>query len=550
VLLLLCYLPSIITFDIHIPMQDPVAFFPTFLSTYIFKFLDFQSLIFCEKVCHAYRALVHHPECWKSFKSFELLPANVDKCLAILSSPRFQFLSHLKLARYCSEHDGVDKVVDFLRSGVLCRLKSLDLSKCSSLSPIHLERICDSYLATQLKSLNLGENSHYDNSHISYLSSLTKLTYLNLGGTQLDAHALGHITTLSSLTNIEFDHCWKNVVTGWENLKYFPNLENLRITSSHLTSDETLKNFHYVTKLLNLNISETFTTSVGFQNLPCLQQLQSLNMRNTNLKDDDVAYLTTLQNLTWLNLGKNRNLTDRGVCQILQSMTKLQAVNLGGLNITNVALENLFYLKQLSTLMLSFCSKLTYEGFKHLNAVPSLRSLIARCVMDDAALEHVTGCRSMEILTLGRCPITDKGLFYMPENFPNLSALNIHHSVDVTDEGISYLSQLSQLRMLYLGGCAKITDVGLGHIGKLIHLQALNLGGCVLITDEGLRSLANLKYLQTLDLWKCGKITSVGIGYLKDLAELHSLVLTDCTRDRFSSCGDFRITWQTKNVGY
>jgi len=296
-----------------------------------------------------------------------------------------------------------------------------------------------------------------------------------------------------------------------------------------------------------LNVSETFLSENGFQHLPCLQELRTLNLRNTNLKDEHVAHITCLQNITWLNLGKNKHLTDEGISQIFQKMTNLVAINLGGLKISNDTLENLAYLKKLNTLMISFCSQVTHEGFKYLNFVPSLKSLIVRTVMDDAGLQQITGCRSLELLTLGSCNITDKGVYYISQNFPNLSSLNIHHSFAVTDEGIGHLSQLTQLGMLYLGGCSKITDVGLSHIKKLIYLHSLNLGGCYLITDEGLRSLSKLRYLQTLDLWKCHNITSVGIHHLKDLRELHSLVLTDCSNiddnavETFLSLGKIRM---------
>jgi hypothetical protein len=64
---------------------------------------------------------------------------------------------------------------------------------------------------------------------------------------------------------------------------------------------------------------------------------------------------------------------------------------------------------------------------------------------------------------------------------------SIQYSWYRDDNGIQYLSSLSNLRQLNLTDCYNITDIGIQYLSSLCNLQQLILSRCYNITDNGIQ---------------------------------------------------------------
>ncbi len=93
-------------------------------------------------------------------------------------------------------------------------------------------------------------------------------------------------------------------------------------------------------------------------------------------------------------------------------------------------------------------------------------------------------------LSLNRCRrITDAGLVYL-KDLTNLKVLNLT-SCRCIGAGLVYLKNLTNLQELNLTFYSQITDANLIHLAKLTNLRTLNLTWCDEITDTGIQNLKN-----------------------------------------------------------
>jgi F-box/leucine-rich repeat protein 14 len=82
-------------------------------------------------------------------------------------------------------------------------------------------------------------------------------------------------------------------------------------------------------------------------------------------------------------------------------------------------------------------------------------------------------CKQLQTLHLDGCDkITDAGLRSLA-SLQQLQELNLSQCDKITDHGLVQIAEIKQLQTLYLGRCDKITDAGLMRITGLQQLQAL-----------------------------------------------------------------------------
>jgi len=91
----------------------------------------------------------------------------------------------------------------------------------------------------------------------------------------------------------------------------------------------------------------------------------------------------------------------------------------------------------------------------------------------------------------------------------SLKKLNLYHT-PVTDTGVSSLSQLTKLKVLWISA-NDISDVSLSHLCKLPSLEVLDITRTN-ITDMGLDLLASMESLHTLYCRGCSCLTMAGIN--------------------------------------
>ena len=96
----------------------------------------------------------------------------------------------------------------------------------------------------------------------------------------------------------------------------------------------------------------------------------------------------------------------------------------------------------------------------------------------------------------------------------------------MTDALLKALSSTSSLRSLNLDGCNSLTDEGITPIFDLKELRKLTLGGWhSQLSDTGLKGLANLTELREFQLCWARRITDAGVAGLKNCDRLQSVNL-------------------------
>jgi Leucine-rich repeat (LRR) protein len=125
-------------------------------------------------------------------------------------------------------------------------------------------------------------------------------------------------------------------------------------------------------------------TDVGLNYLDGLSRLQELDLSNTRLPDAGLERLTGL--------------------------SQLQVLCIGGTKITDAGLEHLTGLSQLQVLFVGG-TKITDAGLEHLKGLGRLRELgLGGTQVTDAGLEHLRALSQLQRLYLFGCEVTDAGV--------------------------------------------------------------------------------------------------------------------------------------------
>jgi Leucine Rich repeat len=120
-----------------------------------------------------------------------------------------------------------------------------------------------------------------------------------------------------------------------------------------------------------------------------------------------------------------------------------------------------------------------------------LRSIrLNHCVkISDTGVSALSACRSLELITLDYCSITDASLLALA-NVRGLRSVNVNNCLAITDIGVRALVRRCALLHIEIQYNTNITNASLFSIAKhcpnIIHL---NVGYCTKITDEGIEPL-------------------------------------------------------------
>lgn len=152
----------------------------------------------------------------------------------------------------------------------------------------------------------------------------------------------------------------------------------------------------------------------------------------------------------------------------------LESLRLYETDATDDVLNRLRSLRELKSLDLGFCQRLT-----------------------DAGVTEIVRHRSLEFLNLGFCrQITAKGLAQLAK-LTNLRTLNLSVTA-LTDGSLAQLAALQKLNSLDIDN-TQVTDAGMETLLKLPELRSLRVVG-VRMTDAGLQTLAAMPRLRHLNL--------------------------------------------------
>jgi hypothetical protein len=210
--------------------------------------------------------------------------------------------------------------------------------------------------------------------------------------------------------------------------------------------------------------------------------------------------------------------------------------------------------------------QISNEDFSFLRAYTGLEDVfMLSAVMTDAGLAAIGELPKLRTVYCFKPRITNRGLAYLRES-TNLQRLQLLRANDLTDAGLVHLANLTKIEelnlsqaqiagpgLVHLAGMRRLrslvlpgtplTDAGLVHLGRHTSLGELYIGGGD-YTDAGLAHLSALTGLTKLGLGSSG-LSEAGLSHITGLPRLEVLQLngpevTDGWLDRLAGIKTLR----------
>ena len=288
------------------------------------------------------------------FQGFELLrkldvsycTAITGKTLSILSA--MKVLSSLALRGCLLDHPEAIKNISTMES-----LQSLDISRCTRFIPSTLIYLS---LLPSLTELYMNGCRHITNQHFKEISGCESLRELACAyNPHLNSNGIAHLSELTYLEKVDFSGC--------------SSLDNLSLVAL-----ENSRNLQYLGLAFCSRISGDISRVIKkFKNL------QSLDVRATNVNDDFIQDLEEISGLRYLDLSACSRITEEG----------------------------LYYLsdhKSLEELILHNCEQIPLSIFRRWeNSKLKKLELIANEIIEDEDLLDLLNLRCLEVLDLSIC---------------------------------------------------------------------------------------------------------------------------------------------------
>lgn len=264
--------------------------------------------------------------------------------------------------------------------------------------------------------------------------------------------------------------------------------------------------------------------------------LLSLNLTSTKVSDEGVLSIAaTMTNLTQIRLSHCQTATDRGLCAVARSCTKLRWIDFsatGAGNQTLVALAN-------------SCPEMFFADFSWCPAGDTGLQSIARLSTNllslrvpahatDAGVDAISQhCTTLSSIGFVRLQLTDDGLINAATRLTSVRSIHVAHCELVSDRGLEGMAaarpNLTAFNLRTPG--MLVSDRGVGHVVRnCTELRSLKLRSCTRITDLALESIAvNLKNLSSLELHSLASITTRGLGsMIEHNMRLRNLTIIGC----------------------
>lgn len=261
-------------------------------------------------------------------------------------------------------------------------------------------------------------------------------------------------------------------------------------------------------KELDLQWSEISDESL-MQVLPHLKELEELNISECcySIKAE-LPFKDFPGTLKRLHLRNNARLSEESLKQ-MEYLKNLELLDLTGVdNVTNEVLRKVSKLTSLRTLYLPRSGRWNDNGIHLLSSLSKLKSLSipstkALPYVSNSSLLSIGKFEALEQLTLSSIGITDDGLQYL-RNLTNLVSLNISRCVKIS-HGLDYLPKhLTTLDIsnsgVLVSGCGQEQPLKL--LTRFPNLTCLFMRGHSVLSQDILEMLLELKSLKVLRINK------------------------------------------------
>lgn len=252
--------------------------------------------------------------------------------------------------------------------------------------------------------------------------------------------------------------------------------------------------------LRNLTCTAPFRREPKFEyltfNLAPFTRLESLKLEWCTITDAQIAPLAFVT-LTTLKLGHCSGITAEGLSRVNPS--KMRVLDLSAWQLSAQIVRCIARMKNLSTLVLMFCSNLMTADLKELSRMPRLTQ-IDLSNQNDAKKTSVMplgNAAKLEVLYLKHCSFVRSSAMVDFINLANLHTLSLF-CCNVKDKAIKCLPR--NLRALELSYCAKLTSNGIGYLAEATPQLRHLLMSSGPHNKKSISAISKLTELRTLDI--------------------------------------------------
>lgn len=245
-------------------------------------------------------------------------------------------------------------------------------------------------------------------------------------------------------------------------------------------------------QIVGLHLRASWVTDGDLLEVARLPQLQRLDLSQTRITDQGLAFLKPATNLREVNLAYAEKIGDPAHA-VVKQWKNLRRLNLRGTLISD-------------------------ETAAAAAALPQLEFLdIADSIVGDFGVDALTAAQHLKELSMGNIRMSEAG-FQSLREFTSLLHLDLsgkRHGAPskISQRGVEAIASLRQLHSLRLGHTA-FADKSLAILGTMPALEQLGLEFCPDVADAALPSLTAWKSLRRVDLHGT-KVTAEGVAGLR-----------------------------------
>jgi hypothetical protein len=250
---------------------------------------------------------------------------------------------------------------------------------------------------------------------LALLAAMPELRKINLSHTKITDIGLAHLRPLQKVTQLICYYCDYITDGGIAYLKQWRNLESLNLRGTEITS-RVFEHLASMKRLRMLDVGFSRVNDDGFDALANLEALEELHIGGDKMSGLALPLLRLLPSLKRLDVNGSQR-TDSGRWGLMLTdvnfesiteLTRLEELNMGGTNVSDVGIKGITALLNLQALDLSRM-ELTAKGLEPLARLPKLGRLnLSECErIDDSAAEALLALKNVEILDLSGTAITD-----------------------------------------------------------------------------------------------------------------------------------------------
>ena len=204
-------------------------------------------------------------------------------------------------------------------------------------------------------------------------------------------------------------------------------------------------------------------------------------------------------------------ITDANLAR-LRNLPGLKTLHVSSYEITDRGLAHIAHLDGLEELVL-VAPKVTEEGLAHIAKLANLRTLefSGSQHISDVGLDHICKLRALRRLTIVTGQLKEASLSRL-DVLPHLEDVAIL-GPPISDADVQEISQVRKLKRLSLMHCFELTDNGISHLTNLENLEQLRIWS-PLVSADGYLRLAALPKLTRLELGDADRQMQILVGRL------------------------------------